>query len=58
MKCLTVCTRLVSIFALVGGLLTPSFALAAAHVVRDGELIQDAVDAASPGDTIFVMRGT
>src|SRR6476619_4199590 len=36
----------------------PTPALAATHVVHPGESIQAAVDAASPGDTVFVQPGT
>ena len=58
MKHLLVSVRGVAVVVLVAGLITPVTALAATHVVRDGELIQDAVDAASPGDTIVVKKGT
>src|SRR3954451_2437669 len=46
--------------ALAGGALVavPAPALAATHVVHPGESIQAAVDAASPGDTVFVQPGT
>ncbi|MER5429411.1 right-handed parallel beta-helix repeat-containing protein [Streptomyces sp. NPDC002588] len=36
----------------------PSAAARTAHVVRPGESIQKAVDAAVPGDTVFVAPGT
>ena len=40
------------------GLGLPGGALAGTIIVRDGESIQDAVDAANPGDTIIVKAGT
>ena len=44
--------------ALLGGLAFASPAAAAGHVVRPGDSIQDAIDDASPGDTIILQRGT
>jgi hypothetical protein len=48
------------VLALAGGALVavPAPALATTHVVHPGESIQAAVDAASPGDTVFVQPGT
>lgn len=40
-----------------GILALPSIALARDFVVRNSESIQHAVDAAEPGDTIFVKNG-
>jgi len=36
----------------------PTTAVAATHVVHPGQSIQEAVDAASPGDTVYVKPGT
>ncbi len=39
------------------GLALPGGALAGTFIVRDGDSIQDAVDAANPGDRIIVKTG-
>ena len=40
------------------GFAFPGGALAGTIIVRDGDSIQEAVDAANPGDTIIVKAGT
>ena len=39
-------------------LVSPAFASSDVHIVRQGQSIQAAVDAASPGDTVVVKAGT
>lgn len=55
---LTVLACITTVMAAGLGLAAPPATAAAGHTVHPGESIQEAVDAAQPGDTIIVLAGT